>query len=257
MKVNKMIYGSLALLAAATVGATQPIYGELTDNVETSQQVGQTVSLTTQVRKDQSAVDLTVSLGTQASEAQPVVLNLYNEAGSLINTYTYTVPKGGKVFTAWFGLDYLPTGQYSVEAKRGEASQTSDFQLTKSASINKTQSSTTGVVTTSEQTPTTNSEISTTTAETYQTDTVAPVTNQETPTHTVGSTYYAQPSSTTKTETSKSTTKTSESQPVQVTTAAQQAEKKESSPLMWFALIGLALVGFIVPVGVLSKKSKK
>lgn len=127
--MTKNIYKSLAFATLASLTLAQssglvlaqesPQTSETTTSLVTSQTSNQAtvqtaISLTASQRSGANILDQVMSLGQAASAATPVTLTLKNASGQVINSLTYTINRGQRGFTAWFDVNNLPAGTYTI-----------------------------------------------------------------------------------------------------------------------------------------------
>ncbi|WP_161979121.1 hypothetical protein [Streptococcus sp. S784/96/1] len=90
----------------------EDIVTEVGQNIEAP--YGLAIAVSNTLRSEQPIVDVVVNLPQKFDTAKVVTVELRNLVGEVMNTLDYTVPKGERRFTCWFGLEGLKEDSYHV-----------------------------------------------------------------------------------------------------------------------------------------------
>lgn len=108
----------LTLVAVSLLGiiGTSPIKAETPQDQSPKVEVQEdkAVAVSSQFRKDQPIVDVSINIGDKHTQGGKVTINLQDKEGKTLVTIPFDLPEGAKSMTAWFDMTGMASGDYKI-----------------------------------------------------------------------------------------------------------------------------------------------
>ncbi|AGM98138.1 hypothetical protein [Streptococcus iniae] len=114
-KKPKMLFTLVALSILGMIG-TSPVKAESPQgpSIKAEAQESKAVAVSSQFRKDQPIVDVSINIGDKYTQAGKVTINLQDKEGKTLVTIPFDLPEGAKSMTAWFDMTGMASGDYTI-----------------------------------------------------------------------------------------------------------------------------------------------